>query len=29
MSRLYFSEESDYSEENNCVNQVFGSTILH
>ena len=26
MSRLYFNEESDYSEENICDNKVFHST---
>ena len=29
MSHLYFNEESDYSEENTCDNEVFHSTILH
>ena len=29
MSHLYFNEESDYSEENTCENEVFRSTILH
>ena len=29
MSHLYFNEESDYSEENTCENEVFHSTILH
>ena len=29
MSHLYFNEESDYSEENICHNEVFHSTILH
>ena len=29
MSHLYFNEESDYSEENTCKNEVFHSTILH
>ena len=29
MSRLYFNEESDYSEENTCDNEVFCTTILH
>ena len=29
MSHLYFNEESDYSEENTCDNEVFRSTILH
>ena len=29
MSHLYFIEESDYSEENTCENEVFPSTILH
>ena len=28
MSHLYFSEESDHSEENTCDNEVFRSTIL-
>ena len=28
MSHLYFNEESDYSEENACDNEVFCSTIL-
>ena len=27
MSHLYFNEESDYSEENTCKNEVFCSTI--
>ena len=27
MSHLYFNEESDYSEENTCENEVFRSTI--
>ena len=27
MSHLYFNEESDYSEENTCENEVFHSTI--
>ena len=29
MSHLHFNEESDYSEENTCENEVFHSTILH
>ena len=29
MSNLYFTEESDYSEENSCENEVFHSTVLH
>ena len=29
MSHLYFNEESDYSEENTCDNEVFCTTILH
>ena len=29
MPHLYFNEESDYSEENTCENEVFCSTILH
>ena len=29
MSHLYFNEESDYSKENTCDNEVFRSTILH
>ena len=29
MSHLYFNDESDYSEENTCDNEVFRSTILH
>ena len=29
MSHVYFIEESDYSEENTCENEVFRSTILH
>ena len=29
MSHLYFNDESDYSEENTCENEVFRSTILH
>ena len=28
MSRLYFNEENDYSEENTFDNEVFCSTIL-
>ena len=28
MSYLYFNEESDYSEEYTCDNEVFRSTIL-
>ena len=28
-SHLYFNEESDYSEENTCDNEVFRTTILH
>ena len=28
MSKLYFNEEIDYSEENRCENDVFRSTIL-
>ena len=27
MSHLYFNEDSDYSEENTCENEVFCSTI--
>ena len=27
MSLLYFNEDSDYSEENTCENEVFCSTI--
>ena len=27
MSHLYFNEESDYSDENTCENEVFRSTI--
>ena len=27
MSLLYFNENSDYSDENTCENQVFHSTI--
>ena len=27
MSLLYFNEDSDYSEENTCENEVFHSTI--
>ena len=27
VSHLYFNEESDYSEENTCRNEVFCSTI--
>ena len=27
MSHLYFNEDSDYSEENTCENEVFHSTI--
>ena len=29
MSHLYFNEESDYSKENACENEVFRSNILH
>ena len=29
MSHLYFNEESDYSEENTCNNEIFCTTILH
>ena len=29
MSNLYFNEESDYSQENTCENEVFRSTVLH
>ena len=29
MSHLYFNEESDYSEEIICNNEVFRSTIVH
>ena len=29
MLHLHFNEESDYSEENTCENEVFHSTILH
>ena len=29
MSHLYFNEESDYSAENTCENEVFHSAILH
>ena len=29
MSHLDFNEETDYSEENTCNNEVFRSTILH
>ena len=29
MSHLYFNEESDYSEENTCDNEVFCTAILH
>ena len=29
MSNLYLNEESDYSEENTCENEVFRSTVLH
>ena len=29
MSHLNFNEESDYSEQNTCDNEVFRSTILH
>ena len=29
MSHLCFNEESDYSKENTCDNEVFLSTILH
>ena len=29
MLHLYFNEESHYSEENTCKNEVFNSTILH
>ena len=29
MSHLYFDEESDYSEENTCDNEVFCTTIFH
>ena len=28
MSHLHFNEESDYSEENTCDNEVFRTTIL-
>ena len=28
LSHLYFNEESDYSEENACDNEIFRSTIL-
>ena len=27
MSLLYFNEDTDYSEENECENEVFRSTI--
>ena len=27
MSRLYFNEKSDYSQDNKCKNEVFVSTI--
>ena len=27
MSHLYFNEDSDYSEENTCENEVFRTTI--
>ena len=29
MSNLYLNEESDYSEENTCENEVFRLTVLH
>ena len=29
MEHLYFNEESDYSEENTCENEVFRSAIIH
>ena len=29
MSHLYFNEESNYSEEITCDNEVFRATILH
>ena len=29
MEHLYFNEESDYSEENTCENEVFCSAIIH
>ena len=29
MSHLYFNEESDYSEENTCDNEVICTTIVH
>ena len=29
MSHLHFNEESEYSVENTCKNEVFRSTILH
>ena len=29
MSHLHFNEESDYSEENTCDNEVFRTTILY
>ena len=29
MSHLYFNEESDYSDENTCDNEIFCSIILH
>ena len=29
MEPLYFNEESDYSEENTCENEVFRSAIIH
>ena len=29
IAHLHFNEESDYSEEKACANEVFSSTILH
>ena len=29
MEHLYINEESDYSEENTCENEVFRSAVIH